>query len=257
VNGTVYTTDSAGLAGSVMDDTLLTAAMGDMTIAYNDAKGRTPIPTGPNLNPGAGDLAGLTLGPGLYKFTSGALITTDVHLDAGGDSSSVWIFQITSTLDVSNGAQVILDNGALAKNIFWQVGSAANIGTGVGFKGTIMAQTAITVGTTSTVDGRLLAATESVTVNGTSVNLPPGDSTDATVTTSGTYVIGNVGVDGTITNVPFGTLKADFLAALIKGDAAQTWNSLSIQNPLLTGDTLVVTAPDRITTVTYTVTVNP
>ncbi|MEI6423020.1 MAG: ice-binding family protein, partial [Lentisphaerota bacterium] len=252
VNGTIYTTDATGPAGSVTAPVLLTAAKSDMTIAFNDAAGRTPIPVGPFLNPGAaGDIGGLTMGPGLYKFTSTAGISTNVTLT--GSANDVWIFQIATALDVSNGVQVILAGGARAENIFWQVGSAATIGTGAIFKGTILAGTAVTVGTTSVVEGRLFGATEGVTFNGTSVNLPAGASSNATIT-SHTYAISTIGGGSeTITNVPFGTLKADFLAALIKGDSNQTWNSLLIQNPALAGDTLVVTAPDRATIVTYTV----
>jgi hypothetical protein len=70
VNGIIYVTDATGPAGSVVDPALLTTAKGDLTTAYNDAMGRTPAPTGTFLNPGAGNLAGLTLVPGLYKFTS-------------------------------------------------------------------------------------------------------------------------------------------------------------------------------------------
>ena len=97
VNGTIYTVDAAGPAGSVIDAALLTAAKGDLTTAINDAAGRTPVPTGPFLNPGlipgSGNIGGMNLAPGLYKFTGTALITgSDVTLTGGPDD--VWIFQI-------------------------------------------------------------------------------------------------------------------------------------------------------------------
>ncbi|MDO8649926.1 MAG: hypothetical protein Q7K33_01280, partial [Candidatus Berkelbacteria bacterium] len=72
-----------------------------------------------------------------------------------------------------------------------------------------------------------------------------------TTITSVTYTVGAT----TIANVPFGTSKTTFLAALTKGETNQTWNSTSIADPVVTGNTLVVTAQDQTTIVTYTVTV--
>jgi hypothetical protein len=86
VIGTIYAVDASGPACAVIDATRLTTAKGDLTTAYNDAAGRTPVPTGPFLNPNGGNLGGLNLVPGLYKFTSTALITgADVTLTGGPD----------------------------------------------------------------------------------------------------------------------------------------------------------------------------
>jgi hypothetical protein len=138
VNGTIYTVDETGPAGSTAAAELLTAAQGALTTAYNDASGRTPVPTGDFLDPGTGNIGGMTLAPGLYKFTSTASITgSDVTLT--GDENAVWIFMIAADLNVGNGIQVILAGGARAENIFWQVGTSATLGTTCVFKGTIMA----------------------------------------------------------------------------------------------------------------------
>ena len=75
VNGTIYEVDASGPAGAVVAPALLTAAKGDLTTAINDAAGRSPTPSGPFLNPGAGNIGGMNLVPGLYKFTGTALIT--------------------------------------------------------------------------------------------------------------------------------------------------------------------------------------
>ena len=88
----------------------------------------------------------------------------------------------------------------------------------------------------------------------TVLKLPP--STNATLT-SGTYAVSNVGGGSeTITNVPLATSKASFLAALSKSESHQNWNDAGIANPVMTGNTLVVTAQDGTTAITYTVTVN-
>src|ERR1039458_1842376 len=138
VNGTIYAVDASGPAGSLVDPTLLSTAKGDLTTAINDAAGRTPVPSGPFLNPGAGNMGGLNLVPGLYKFTGTALITgSDLTLTGG--PNDVWIFQIAADLEVGSMIHVFLAGGAQAGNIFWQVGTSATIGTFAVFKGTIMA----------------------------------------------------------------------------------------------------------------------
>jgi hypothetical protein len=150
---------------------MLTQAQGDLTTAYNDAAGRTPTPTGPFLNPGSGNLGGLTLtNGGLYKFTGAALISGS-DLTLTGSATNVWIFQIASTLIVDNGIHVVLAGGAQAANIFWQVGSYAALGTTTIFQGTIMAHGAITFATGATLNGRALAQT-AVTLESTTITDP-------------------------------------------------------------------------------------
>jgi Ice-binding-like/Abnormal spindle-like microcephaly-assoc'd, ASPM-SPD-2-Hydin len=173
VSGTIYTVDAAGpLPCRVTDPILLTTAKGDLTIAYNDAAGRTPVPSGPFLNPNGGNIGGLNLAPGLYKFTATAYITgSDVTLTGGADD--VWIFQCGQDLEVGVGRKVILAGGAQAKNVFWQVGTSATIGTSAVFNGTIIADQAITMMTSSTMNGRALAFSAGVTFNGTGMSVPP------------------------------------------------------------------------------------
>jgi hypothetical protein len=197
VNGTIYAVDAAGPAGSVINAALLLTAKGDLTTAFNDAAGRTPVPSGPNLNPGlipgSGNIGGMNLAPGLYKFTGTALITgSDVTLTGGPDD--VWIFQIAADLEVGTSVHVILAGGAQARNIFWQVGTSATIGTFAVFKGTIMSDQAITMNTTSAMDGRALAFTAGVTFNGDVGELPtPVAPTFASIsrTTSNATVVLN------------------------------------------------------------------
>jgi len=64
--GNIYTVDAAGpLPCSSSSATLLTAAVGDMDLAYGDASGRS-LPDFTEL--GSGQIGGLTLAPGLYKW---------------------------------------------------------------------------------------------------------------------------------------------------------------------------------------------
>lgn len=143
-------------------------AIADLTIAYNDAAGRTQSPVAL-----AGNLGGMTLTPGLYKSTSSLEISSgDLTLDALGDPNAVFLFQMASTLTTTSGRAVILSGGARASNVFWQVGSSATLGTTSAFKGTIMADQSITLNTGATLNGRALARIGAVTLDGNAVVVP-------------------------------------------------------------------------------------
>ena len=224
VNGTIYAVDAAGPAGSVISPEILSDAMGDLTTAYNDAAGRSPIPTGPFLNPGAGNLGGLSLAAGLYKFTSTALITgSDLTLTGGPDD--VWIFQIAADLQVGSTVHVILAGGAQAKNIFWQVGTSAVIGTFSVFKGTILAKQSITMNTSSAMDGRALASVAGVTFNGnvggSQITTEPPVFTSITRATDGTVTL-------VLRTTPFILLTLQTSTTLLPG----SWKTIASDTPV-------------------------
>ena len=151
VTGKVYAADYAPPTPTTM-----TTAVSDMETAYTDAAGRT-LPDYNDL--GAGDISGMTLAPGLYKWGTGVTINTGVTLDCKGNANSVFIFQIAQDLAVANGAIVTLSSGCQAKNIFWQVAGQGTLGTTSNFKGNILSQTAIMLNTGATLNGRALAQT--------------------------------------------------------------------------------------------------
>lgn len=161
VTGSLFASDYA-----VPSPSVLTTAKGDLTIAYNDAAGRTST----DIVLLAGNIGGLTLTPGLYKSSGSLEISSgDLTFDAKGDASAIFIIQIASTLTTTSGRQVILTGGALASNIFWQVGASAVIGTTSAFKGIIMADQSISLSTGATVNGRLLARIGETTLEGNTV----------------------------------------------------------------------------------------
>jgi hypothetical protein len=147
--------------------TILTTAVGDMMTAYTDAAGRAPDYT----ELGAGNISGMTLAPGTYKWSSGLLIASDVTLNGG--PKDVWIFEIAQDVTVANGMKMVLAGGALPKNIFWQVagGAGVTIGTTAHMEGVVMAAKAITVNTGATANSRFLAQT-AVTLNANTVVQP-------------------------------------------------------------------------------------
>src|ERR1035441_430320 len=167
MTGIIYSVNAAGpLPCRVTDPTLLTKAVGDMETAYTDAAGRKS----PNfVNLGAGLIGGLTLVPGLYKWSTRVLISTDVTLSGG--PNDVWIFQIAGTLTQASATNVILKGGARSKNIFWQTAGAVAIGTTASFEGVLLTESKIAMKTSASANGRLLAQT-AVTLEQNAVTRP-------------------------------------------------------------------------------------
>ena len=154
VTGTIFTVDAAGpLPCRLKDAWRLTSAIRDMETAYTDAAGR---PAGVT-ELGAGNIGGMTLAPGVYKWSSGVTIPTDLTL--AGSRNGIWIFQIAQNLDLASAKKVILTRGALAKNVFWQVGGVATLGTTSVFEGILLSKTMIAANTGARINGRLFAQT--------------------------------------------------------------------------------------------------
>jgi hypothetical protein len=131
----------------------LITATNDVITAYLDASGRV----NPNfINLGAGAIGGLTLAPGLYKWTTS--VTASANVVIVGLSTDVWIFQISGDLSIASAKKVILV-GALAKNIFWQVAGGAVVGTGGHFEGILLSKTTGVLQTGASMNGRILAQT--------------------------------------------------------------------------------------------------
>ena len=137
-------------------------------------------------DPGAGNLGSLVLAPGVYTAAAGSFRIQggNLTLDAQGNANAVWVFQMASTLTVGGpGAafpqSVTLVNGAQAKNVFWQVGTAATINAGGGgtMAGTIISQSGVSLSTAGnvailTLNGRALSLGASVTMVNTVINVP-------------------------------------------------------------------------------------
>lgn len=141
----------------------------DMKTAYTKTAGRVK-PDFTELH--AGDISGKTLVPGLYKWGTNVLINTDVTLKGG--PKAIWIFQISGDVIQASNTSVLLKGGAVARNVFWQVGGGAglSIDTDATFAGVALAAKAITVNTNATVNGRLLSQT-AVTLDQNTITEPP------------------------------------------------------------------------------------
>ena len=181
VTGRIYTAPPA--PGTATSFAVASQGLLDANAAYLSI---SPASKPGGIDPGAGELGGLTLAPGVYKSASGTfkISNGNLTLDAQGDPNATWIFQTAAGLTVGiagpTGAKsIIMKNGALAKNVFWYVGTAATInGAGGGVMvGTIIANAGVTFSTSgnaaqTVLNGRAISLVASVTMVNTTVNVP-------------------------------------------------------------------------------------
>jgi hypothetical protein len=186
VNGLIYTaapppTVACPSEGTATTFATASAARAAALAAYNAL---VAMPGGPD--PGAGNLANKTLAPGVYTAAAGSFMIQggNLTLDAQGNANATWVFQMATTLTVGGpGAaapsSIIMANGAQAKNVFWQVGSAATINAAGGgtFYGTVISQAGAAISTPGnvalvTINGRVLSLGASVTMVNTVINVP-------------------------------------------------------------------------------------
>ena len=147
----------------------LITAVSNMEAAYTDAAGRVNHDSARiNLGGGllSGDFGGETtqLTPGIYTFTTDVMLTGNIYFEGTGEApgqgdTDVFIIQTTGNLMQAANYQVILTNGALAKNIFWQVAGRVAVGAGADMKGILLVKTSALFETLSSLSGRVLAQT--------------------------------------------------------------------------------------------------
>jgi hypothetical protein len=140
----------------------LSVAVSAMEAAYTDAAGRVS-PGEVRIDLGGGILGGAfggenaPLTAGIYKFTTGISISTDIYFN--GSATDIFIIQITANLIQAANKKVVLTGGALAKNIFWQVAGYVEVGAGAHLEGILLVATHVNFLGGSSLNGRVLAQT--------------------------------------------------------------------------------------------------
>ena len=159
-SGTIHLSDAVAIQAQI-----------DATTAYNALAGLSfdEDLTGQNLG-------GMTLLPGVYFFSSIAELSGTVTLDGDGQFNPLFVFQIGSTLTTDSSSIVSTTNGAVASNVYWQVGSSATLGTNSDFEGTLIALASNTLTTGATVDGHVIALTGAVTLDSNFIAVPESGS---------------------------------------------------------------------------------
>jgi hypothetical protein len=179
--GGIFTAPPA--PGTTTKAAIATQALVDANAAYISI---SPANKPGGTDPGAGELGGLTLAPGVYMSASGTFNISNgpLTLDAKGDPNATWIFQTAAGLTVgiagpAGARSVIMINGGQPKNVFWYVGSAATInGAGGGVMvGNIIAYSGVTFSTPgvavqTVLNGRAISLVASVTMVNTTINIP-------------------------------------------------------------------------------------
>ncbi|MET1074591.1 MAG: ice-binding family protein, partial [Umezawaea sp.] len=200
VTGVTHSADSAAAQAQI-----------DLTTAYDDAAARPTTDTIP------AELGSTTLTAGVRDSTDGTFeIAGTLTLDAEGDPNAVFIFQTTSTLVTAGDSAVALINGARASNVYWQVGSSATLGGGSTLRGTVLAQTSITVTTGAAVDGRLLAREGAVDLDSGTVVIS-GQPLLLSITGPDTASLGNA--------VPGATVSGNLGPVTVDSDGITSWTA--------------------------------
>jgi hypothetical protein len=228
--GTAVTGEPQVLGQTHVNDQVAIEAKNALTTAYTDAKSRPPSGSAGT------QLAGQSFSPGVYNASESLLLSSgSVTLNAEGNPSAVFIFQIGSTLITGSNTTVSLVNGAQACNVFWQVGSSATLGSGTHFVGTIMASASITANTAATIHGRLLAQTAAVTLE------------DNTITTSNCASSASGSGGGTEASTPEETAA---LAKATTGGETTTSGAATTVSGTTTGAGVPASSPGASATTT-------
>ncbi|HSV38330.1 MAG TPA: ice-binding family protein [Nocardioidaceae bacterium] len=165
--------------GTVHDkDATAEAAQSDRADAYAAAADQQSTSTF------SGDQAGVTFHPGVHTSAAAFSNTGTITLDADGDSSAVFVFQIGAALSSAASSKVVLTDGALANNVFWQVVGAVSLGAGAKYVGTFLAAGAVTFGDGASIKGRALSP-GAIALTNSPFTEPIDDLTAPTVTLDG------------------------------------------------------------------------
>ncbi|MDB5349449.1 MAG: hypothetical protein JWN86_696 [Planctomycetota bacterium] len=176
VTGTIHANDAAAILANA-DASAAYVVLANLTGAVGL--------TGQNLG-------GLTLTPGVYHFNSSAQLTGTLTLDAQGQASPLFVFQIGSTLTTASASSILMINGTDVSNVYFQVGSSATLGVATEFVGTIIASESDTLTTGANVNGRVIALNGAVTLDSNHIFLRPVPEPSALIS----FGLGGLGLLG-------------------------------------------------------------
>ncbi|TDE26870.1 DUF3494 domain-containing protein [Flavobacterium ranwuense] len=121
---------------------------------------------------------GETISPGVYSIAGAASIALNLTLDGHGDSNSIFVIKANGALTAGANTNVILTNGAQARNVFWLAYGAPSFGEKSTMKGNVIAATtgAIAFNAGGNLEGRLLTISGAITFGPAVASIPIGTS---------------------------------------------------------------------------------
>ncbi len=123
----------------------------------------------------------LVLTPHTYLLNAATVLNGTVSLNAQNNPDAVFVIKIVGALSTSTHAQVVLLNGAQAKNVFWKIDGATNLNDYANIKGTVIGNNgAMILNTGVAVEGRVLSTSGGITTFGINAQATPGCSALAT-----------------------------------------------------------------------------
>lgn len=155
-------------------DNSTASAAEDLLVAYNYLNGQVadiellyPAQFGNNL----------VLTPHTYVMNGAVTFTDTVYLNAQGVEDAVFLIKIYGALETSVNSNVVLTNGAQAKNVYWLVNGAVDIFDNSVFNGTLVTQGALNLYSGVELNGRALCevgALSTSSINGAG-DIVPGN----------------------------------------------------------------------------------
>ncbi len=133
-------------------DSISVQAAADVDVAYNDFSALI-----------CDTVIGTTLGNNqvltakIYCLEAASIVTGDLILNGEGNSNAVFIFKINGAFSTDILSRVVLIDSASFLNVYWQVNGAVELGDSSIFKGTIVANGAISLLESSSLLGRGLS----------------------------------------------------------------------------------------------------
>ncbi|RTY73078.1 DUF3494 domain-containing protein [Flavobacterium sp. LS1P28] len=147
-------------------------AAADLNLIYNDIMA-IPVTGTHALTFGSGE----TLLPGVYNVSGAASIAGTLTLNGNNEINPIFIVRANAgAFNTGAGTNVILTNGATAKNVFWIADGAVGLGASTNISGTLFSHGAAVAGANTTVNGRLLTTLGAISFGEGTLTLPTGNS---------------------------------------------------------------------------------
>jgi hypothetical protein len=115
---------------------------------------------------------GQVLTPKVYCITTLASINGTLTLNALGNPNAIFVIKVNGALSTTVASQILLVNSANLSNVYWQVNGAFTLSDSSVFKGTLLANGAISLLPQSALTGRALTTAGAIAIQQTNNMLP-------------------------------------------------------------------------------------